>query len=128
MLGALDDKIIFMYARGMSVRDIQAHLQEIYGVEVSPTIISKITEKILALIEEWQARPLSEFYLILYLDAIHYKVRKDGRIVPKAAYTCLGIDATGHKDLLGIWIGENEGANFWLGILTELRNRACRIS
>ena len=126
MLGALDEKIISMYARGMSVRDIQAHLQEIYGVEVSPAFISKITEKILALVEEWQARPLSEVYLILYLDAIHYKVREDGRIVTKAAYTCLGIDATGHKDLLGIWIGGNEGANFWLAILTELRNRGVR--
>lgn len=123
MLGALDEKIISMYARGMSVRDIQAHLQEIYGVEVSPTFISKITEKILALVEEWQARPLSEVYLIMYLDAIHYKVREDGRIVTKAAYTVLGIDATGHKDLLGIWIGGNEGANFWLAVLTELRNR-----
>ena len=87
---------------------MQAHLQELYGVEVSPTFISTITGKLLVLVEEWQARPLAEIY---------------GRLVTKAAYTCLGIDATGHKDLLGRWLGGSEGANFWLAILTELRNR-----
>jgi putative transposase len=122
-LGFLDEKIISMYARGMSVRDIQAHLQEIYGIEVSPTFISKVTEKILSLVEEWQARPLSEVYPIIFLDAIHYKVRDNGRVVSKAAYTCLGIDQNGLKDFLGLWIGESEGSNFWLSVLTELKNR-----
>jgi putative transposase len=122
-LGFLDEKIISMYARGMTVRDIQAHLQEIYGIEVSPTFISKVTEKILSLVEEWQARPLSEVYPIIFLDAIHYKVRDNGRVVSKAAYTCLGIDQNGRKDFLGLWIGESEGANFWLSVLTELKNR-----
>jgi putative transposase len=122
-LGFLDEKIISMYARGMTVRDIQGHLQEIYGIEVSPTFISKVTEKILSLVEEWQARPLCEVYPIIFLDAIHYKVRDNGRVVSKAAYTCLGIDQNGRKDFLGLWIGESEGANFWLSVLTELKNR-----
>jgi putative transposase len=125
-LGFLDEKIISMYARGMTVRDIQAHLQDIYGIEVSPTFISKVTEKILSLVEEWQARPLSEVYPIIFLDAIHYKVRDNGRVVSKAAYTCLGIDQNGMKDFLGLWIGESEGSNFWLSVLTELKNRGVR--
>lgn len=122
-LGPIEDKIISMYARGMSTRDIQSHIEEIYGLEVSPTMVSNITEKVSSMVEEWQNRPLEALYPIVYFDAIHYKVRDNGRVVSKAAYTCLGIDLQGQKDMLGLWIGEAEGASFWLSVLTELKNR-----
>jgi transposase-like protein len=118
-----DEKIISMYAKGMTVRDIQEHIRDIYGVEVSPTTISNITDKVMSLAAEWQARPLSKVYAIVFFDAIHYHVRHEGKVVNKAAYTCLGVDLTGHKDVLGLWVGENEGAHYWLGILNELKNR-----
>lgn len=98
-------------------------MRDIYGIEVSPALVSKVTDKILPQITEWQSRPLEPVYPIMYLDAIHFKVRKDNRIVTKAAYTVLGISVTGHKDILGIWIGENESASFWLGVLNDLKNR-----
>lgn len=119
----LEDKIISMYAKGMTLRDINSHLEEIYGVEISPTQLSEITDKVLPLVTEWQARPLDRVYPIVYLDAIHYKVKDDSRIVSKAAYVCLGINQEGHKDLLGMWIGENEGAKFWLSVCNDLKNR-----
>lgn len=122
-IGVLDDKIIGMYARGMSVRDIQTHIEEIYGVDVSPAFISNVTDKVHELVKEWQNRPLEKVYTIVYLDAIHFKVRDDGRVKNKACYTVLGITVTGHKDLLGMWIGESEGANFWLKVLNDLKNR-----
>lgn len=122
-LGPIEDKIISMYARGMSTRDIQSHVEEIYGLEVSPTMVSNITEKVSSMVEEWQNRPLEALYPIVYFDAIHYKVRDNGRVVSKAVYTCLGIDLQGQKDMLGLWIGEAEGASFWLSVLTELKNR-----
>lgn len=122
-ISSFDEKIISMYAKGMSTRDIQAHVQEIYGAEISPTSISNITEKVLDVAKEWQSRPLQKIYPILYFDAIHYKVREGGKVITKAAYTCLGIDFSGRKDVLGIWIGESEGARFWLGVFTELKNR-----
>lgn len=122
-LGPIEDKIISMYARGMSTRDIQSHIEEIYGLEVSPTMVSNITEKVSSMVEEWQNRPLEALYPIVYFDAIHYKVRDNGRVVSKAAYTCLGIDLQGQKDMLGLWVGEAEGASFWLSVLTELKNR-----
>lgn len=122
-ISSFDDKIISMYAKGMSTRDIQTHVQEIYGAEISATAVSHITEKVLEVAKEWQARPLHKTYPIVYFDAIHYKVREDGKVVMKAAYTCLGIDLDGHKDVLGIWIGESEGAKFWLRIFSELKNR-----
>ena len=112
-----------MYAKGMTVRDIQEHLNEMYGVEVSPTMISTITDKVMTLVTEWQSRPLQGLYPIVFFDAIHYKVRSEGKVLSKAAYTCLGIDIRGRKEILGIWIGENEGAHFWLGICNELKNR-----
>ncbi|MPM66943.1 IS256 family transposase ISCpe3 [bioreactor metagenome] len=121
-----DKKIISLYARGMSTRDIQAELNELYGVDVSPSMISNITDKVLSSAAEWQNRMLDEVYPIVYMDAIHFKVRDDHRIVSKAAYICLGIDMDGYKDILGIWIGEAEGAKFWLGVCNDLNNRGVK--
>jgi len=123
-IGPIEDKIISMYAKGMTTRDIQAHITELYGIDISPTLVSNITNKIVHLAEEWQNRPLEKKYPIVFFDAIHYKIRDESRkVTSKAAYTCLAIDVEGHKDLLGLWIGEAEGANFWLNVLTELKNR-----
>lgn len=122
-INAFDDKIISMYARGMSTRDIQAHIAEIYGANVSPTMVSNITNKVIEVAKEWQNRPLSKVYPIAYFDAIHYKVRQDGKVITKACYTCLGINLEGKKEVLGIWLGESEGAKFWLRVFTELKNR-----
>jgi transposase-like protein len=119
----LEEQIIAMYAKGMSTRDIEEHMRDIYGIDVSATTVSKVTDKILPLIAEWQSRPLDRVYPIVFLDAIHFKVRKDNRIISKAAYSVLGINMDGHKDILGIWIGENESASFWLGICNDLKNR-----
>lgn len=106
-----DQKIIGLYARGMSTRDIQSEMEELYGIELSPSAISHITDKVLGAAAEWQNRMLDKVYPIVYMDAIHFKVREDHRIVSKAAYICLGIDMNGYKDILGIWIGEAEGLN-----------------
>lgn len=125
-LGPIEDKIISMYSKGMTTRDIQTHVEELYGLEVSPTTISKITDSIVVHAKEWQARPLESIYPIVFFDAIHYKVREDGKVISKAAYTCLAIDIDGQKDMLGIWVGQAEGANYWLGIMTELRNRGVK--
>jgi transposase-like protein len=122
-IGPIEDKIISMYAKGMSTRDIQSHVEEIYGIEVSPTMVSNITDKILDTVKQWQNRPLEKLYPIVFFDAIHYKVRDDGKVLTKAAYTCLAIDLEGRKDLLGLWVGQSEGAHFWLNIMTELKNR-----
>jgi len=119
----LEDQIIAMYAKGLSTRDIEKHMQDIYGIDISPTMVSKITDKILPMITEWQSRPLERIYPIVFLDAIHFKVRQDSRIVNKAAYSVLGITLDGHKDILGIWVGEHESAKFWLNVLNELKNR-----
>jgi len=123
-IGPIEDKIISMYAKGMTTRDIQTHITELYGIDISPTLVSNITNKIVHLAEEWQNRPLEKIYSIVFFDAIHYKIRDESRkVTSKAAYTCLAVNMEGHKDLLGLWIGEAEGANFWLNILTELKNR-----
>jgi putative transposase len=122
-VSGIEDQIIAMYAKGVSTRDIQDHLQQLYGIEVSPTLISNVTNKIMPLIKEWQNRPLQTVYAVVFLDAIHFKVKQDGAIVNKAAYMVIGIDLDGHKDVLGIWIGEHESAKFWLHVLNELRNR-----
>ncbi|MDX8430618.1 MAG: IS256 family transposase [Candidatus Algichlamydia australiensis] len=122
-ISSFDEKIISMYARGLSTRDIQEHVMEIYGANISPTSISNITNKVMDVAREWQSRPLERVYPIVYFDAIHFKVRQNGKVVSKAAYTCLGIDLNGKKDVLGLWIGESEGARFWLGVFTELKNR-----
>ena len=123
-IGPIEDKIISMYAKGMTVRDIQSHIQELYGLDVSATLISNITDKIVHIATEWQNRPLEAMYPIVFFDAIHYKVRDESKkVTSKAAYTCLGVEVSGRKDLLGLWVGEAEGANFWLSVLTELKNR-----
>lgn len=121
--GEFDKKIISMYAKGMSVRDIQAQIKDIYGADVSPSFISSVTDKVMSSIGDWQNRMLDRVYPIIYMDAIHFKVRDDGRIVNRAAYVCLGINKEGYKDILGIWIGEHEGAKFWLSVCNELRTR-----
>ncbi|MBO8172462.1 MAG: IS256 family transposase [Bacillaceae bacterium] len=119
----IESQIISMYAKGMSTRDIQDHLAELYDIDVSPTMISNVTQKLLPVIQEWQNRPLSNVYAILYLDAIHYKVKQEGAIVNKAAYMVIGIDLEGYKDVLGIWIGESESSKFWMSVCNDLRNR-----
>jgi putative transposase len=122
-LPGFDDAIIHLYAKGMTVRDIQDHLSEIYKIEVSPALISEVTDEVLKEISAWQNRPLDEVYPIVYLDALVTRVREGGRVIKKAVYIALGINIEGDKELLGMWIGENEGAKFWLGVLTELKNR-----
>ena len=122
-ISGIEDKIIALYARGMSTRDIHDQVKDIYGIEVSAEMVSKITEKIVPEIKEWQSRPLETVYPFVFMDAIHYKIRDNGQIVNKAAYVVLGINMDGYKDVLGIWIGENETSKFWLGVLNELKNR-----
>lgn len=118
-----DDKIISLYARGMTTRDIQAQLQELYGVEVSATLISNVTNEVIDEVKAWQARPLDKIYPVVYLDAMIIKINEDKRVINKAFYLVVGINSEGHKELLGIWISQNEGAKFWLNVLTELKNR-----
>jgi len=125
-VSGIEDKILAMYAKGMTTRDISAHLEEIYGIDASHTLISKITDKIIPLAHEWQSRPLEHVYPIIFLDAIHYKVRTDGKVINKAAYVILGININGNKEVLGIWIGENESAKYWLSVLTDLKNRGVK--
>lgn len=122
-VNGLEDQIIGLYAKGMSTRDIEDHMKDLYGIDVSPTMVSKVTDKIMPAIMEWQSRPLDSVYPIVFLDAIHFKVRKENRIVNKAAYSVLGVSVSGHKEILGIWIGENESASFWLSVCTDLKNR-----
>ena len=118
-----DDKILSMYARGMTTRDIQGHLEEIYGVEVSPTLISNVTDAVLDEVKTWQNRPLDGVYPILYLDALHVKIRDAGHVQNRAIYVALGVQLEGHKEVLGLWAGQAEGAKFWLQVVTELKNR-----
>ncbi len=117
-----DDKIISLYARGMTVREIQSHLQEMYGTEVSPSLISSVTDAVSDEVKAWQARPLDAIYPIVYLDCIHVKVR-EGAVRVKAVYLAIGITMTGEKEVLGLWLAQTEGAKFWLQVITELRNR-----
>ena len=121
-----DDKIIALYARGMTTRDIQAHLEEIYGVEISPTLVSQVTKAVTEDVEQWQNRPLDEIYPILYLDAIRIKVRQDGRVINKAVYLAIGVNLEGLKEVLGLWTAETEGAKFWLQVVTDLKNRGVK--
>src|SRR5580658_1077926 len=118
-----DDKIIGMYARGMSVRDIQAQLAELYGTEVSPDLISSVTDAVWAEVQAWQSRPLDAVWPVVYLDALVIKARDQGVVVNKSAYLALGINADGKKEILGLWLEANEGAKFWLKVITELKNR-----
>jgi putative transposase len=125
-LPGFDDKVIALYARGLTTREIQSHLVDIYGVEVSPTLISNVTDAVLEDVRAWQSRPLDPVYPIVYLDAIHLKLRSSGAVQNQAVYVALGVNLEGQKDLLGLWVGETEGAKFWLNVLTELRNRGVR--
>lgn len=122
-LSAIEDKVISMYGKGMTQRDISDHIEELYGVPLSAQTVSRMTDKIIPLIEDWQNRPLAARYSFVFMDAIHYKVKVNNRILSKAAYIVVGIDLEGYKDVLGIWIGENETSKFWLKVLTDLRNR-----
>ena len=119
----IEDKILFLYSQGTSTRDIERTMQEMYGIEVDATRVSKITDKILPVIREWQNRPLESVYAMVMLDAIHYKVREDGTVVKKAVYIGIGTDLEGKKDVLGIWIGATESAKYWLSVLNGLKNR-----
>lgn len=119
----IDNKIINLYARGMSTRDITEAIKDVYGVEVSAAMISKVTDKIIPLALEWQNRPLNTIYPIVFIDCVHFNVKNDNMVVKKAAYVVLGVTESGYKEILGIWIGENETAKFWLSVLTDLKNR-----
>lgn len=125
-LPIFNDKIITLYSKGLSTRDIVATLLELYDVDVSPTLISRVTDHVLEQVQQWQSRPLDEQYPIVYLDCIVVKIRQDKRVINKAIYLALGINLDGHKELLGIWLSENEGAKFWLSVLTELQQRGLK--
>ena len=119
----MEEKIISMYAKGMTTADIESHMRDLYGMDISDSTISRVTDKILPIVKEWQERPLEEIYAVVFMDAIHYHVRHEGRIVKRAVYIAIGIDMEGHKDVLGMYIGQNESAKFWLSILNGLKNR-----
>ena len=119
----VEEKIISMYAKGMTTTDIGDHIRDIYGIEVSESTVSRITDKVLPAAKEWQQRPLESVYAVMFMDAIHYHVRSEGQIVKKAVYIAIGIDLDGRKDVLGMWVGENESAKYWATVLNSLRNR-----
>jgi putative transposase len=125
-LEGFDEKILALYARGMTTRDIQAQLQELYGVEVSPTLISNVTEAVMDEVRQWQMRPLEPVYPIVYVDCLVVNVRENQRVLNKALYLVLAVNLEGHKELLGMWIAQSEGAKFWLSVLTELQNRGVK--
>lgn len=122
-ISGIEDKVISLYGRGMSTRDIHDQLQDLYGIELSAEMVSRITDQILPELQEWKTRPLEPFYPFVFMDCIHYKVRDEGRIVSRAAYVIVGIQITGHKEILSITVGANESSRFWLGMLNDLRNR-----
>jgi transposase-like protein len=122
----IETKILSMYGRGMSYRDIAGHVEELYGISVSTATLSAITDKIIAEVKEWQQRPLESHYPFVWMDAIHYKIRDNGRYVSKAIYTILGLNMEGKKEVLGLYLSESEGANFWLSVLTDLNNRGVK--
>jgi len=122
-ISGVDDKIIAMYAKGLSTRQISEHIEDIYGFEVSESFVSDVTDRLLPQIEEWQQRPLSEMYPIVFIDAVHYSVKTDGIVKKLAAYVALGVNMDGHKEVLGLYIGANESSKYWLNILNELKNR-----
>lgn len=119
----MEEKIISMYAKGMTTGDIESHMKDLYDIDISDSTISRITDKILPIVKEWQERPLEPVYAVIFMDAIHYHVRSEGRIIKKAVYIIIGIDMDGHKDVLGMYVGENESAKFWLSVLNGLKNR-----
>mgnify|MGYP000489404062 FL=1 len=120
---SMDDKILFLYAQGMTTREIVKTFKELYGADASPSLISKVTDSVIEEVVEWQSRELDPIYPIVYLDCIVLKIRQDKQVINKAIYLALGVNMEGHKELLGMWISENEGAKFWLSVLTELQNR-----
>ncbi len=119
----IEEKILSMYAKGMTTSDIEDHIRDIYGIDVSDTTVSRITDKILPIAKEWQQRPLEAIYAVVFMDAIHYHVRSEGRIIKKAVYIAIGINLDGRKEVLGMWVGENESAKFWATVLNGLKNR-----
>ena len=119
----LENRVLAMYAKGMTTRDIEDHLRDIYGVEASSSLVSRITDKIMPAVTQWQSRPLDAVYPIVFLDGIVLKVRKDARVIHKCLYTVLGINMDGRKEILGMWLSENESASFWTGVLNEVNNR-----
>ncbi len=121
--GDIEEKILSMYAKGMTTSDIEGHIRDIYGIEVSDSTISRITDKIMPVVKEWQMRPLESIYAVVFLDAIHFHVRSEGQIVKKAVYVAIGLRMDGVREVLGMWVGENESAKFWLGILNSIKNR-----
>ena len=123
LTGDIEEKILSMYAKGMTTSDIEAHIKDIYGLECSDTTISRITDKILPVVREWQSRPLEEIYAVVFMDAIHFHVRSEGQIIKKAVYIAIGINMDGMKEVLGMWVGENESAKFWLSVMNSLKNR-----
>ena len=123
LTGDIEEKIISMYAKGMTTGDIESHIQEIYGLECSDTTISCITDKILPVVKEWQSRPLEEIYAVVFMDAIHFHVRSEGHIIKKAVYIAIGVKMDGLREVLGMWVGENESAKFWLSVMNSIRNR-----
>ena len=125
-LTKFDDQILLLYAKGMTTRDIVDTFAELYGADISPTLVSQVTNAVLDQVIEWQTRPLDAVYPILYLDCLVVKIRQDKRVINKAVYVALGVNSHGHKELLGLWMSENEGAKFWLSVLTELKNRGVK--
>ena len=125
-VSGIEDKIISLYSRGLTTREINGQIQDLYGIEVSATMVSNITDQIIPEIREWQQRPLDEIYPIVFIDAVHFSVREENRVVKKAAYIVLGINKDGYKEILGIWIGENESSKFWLGVLNDLKSRGVK--
>lgn len=123
LTGDIEEKIISMYAKGMTTGDIESHIQEIYGLECSDSTISRITDKILPVVKEWQSRPLEEIYAVVFMDAIHFHVRSEGHIIKKAVYIAIGIKMDGLREVLGMWVGENESAKFWLSVMNGMKNR-----
>lgn len=123
---SMDDKILFLYAQGMTTREIVETFKEMYGADVSASLISKVTDAVIDQVVEWQSRPLDAVYPIVYLDCIVVKIRQDKQVINKAVYLALGVNMEGHKELLGLWLSENEGAKFWLNVLTELQNRGVK--
>lgn len=125
-ISGIEEKVISLYARGMSTRDIHDQLQDLYGIEMSAEMVSKITDKILPEVKEWQSRPLNSIYPFVSMVCIHYKVREDGRILSRAAYVVLGVTVEGYKDILNITVGAKESSKFWLGMLNDLKNRGVK--
>ena len=119
----IEDQVLSMYAKGMTTTDIESHMRELYDIDISDSTISRITDKILPVVKEWQERPLEEIYAVVFMDAIHFHVRSEGQIVKKAVYIAIGINMDGIKEVLGMWVGENESAKFWLSVMNGLKNR-----